>query len=145
VIDHDVQNGDLKSARHFIRLALDKKIDSQVLGLTEVAATKALITDMKNAQQKVEALQKIVEVLVRPVASTTKEDLARTEAELTPLAKLFCELPFNPTACPESAAEIRGILNGKLRALKERSPAVRRVVEEIEKKCLLVDRDAPGT
>src|SRR5262245_48390479 len=54
VIEHDVKAGDLKSARSFIALALQKNLDTPVMELTRLPEARELIEQMQNARKKVE-------------------------------------------------------------------------------------------
>jgi hypothetical protein len=126
VIEHDIKTGELKSARSFIGQAIQKNLDGKVLELAQLPEAKKLIGHMQDAHRKVEVLKQIV----------TAVQKGQGQADLAKLAGDFCEIPFNPSACPEQAEEIARIYKASLLPLKEKDDAVKKVVVGIEQSCL---------
>lgn len=128
VIDYDVAAGDLKSARGFIALAIQKQLAAAVLAQPGTEAAAALIHQVQHAQRKVEVLKQIL------------GGLPKEPAKLPALADEFCAIPFQAAACPEQAQEIAVLYRTQLQPLKDPDAAVQRVVAEIEKNCLPVEK-----
>ena len=133
VIEYDIKAGDLKSARKFISEAIQKKLDAQVGAIAQLPEAKDLIGQMQNAHRKVEALKGFVAAAQKRSTEKGKE---KPDSELTRLAEEFCQVPFDPSACPEHAEEIKHIYKASLLPIKEKDEAVKKVIGEIEKNCL---------
>jgi hypothetical protein len=126
VIDFDVKNSDLKSARSFVHRAMDNNLDEQVLQAVNLPESKKFIGHVKDGRQKVEVLKQIVSLAEK----------GAPDQQLSALADRFVKIPFSATACPEYAEEIERIFRSSLQSRKEKSPALQRVADEIEKNCL---------
>jgi hypothetical protein len=125
VIDHDVQVGDLPSARQFIKEVVQRKLDGQVLALCQQPQAKELIIAMQNGQRKVEGLKQFLAVLQHG-----------DSAEAGRSADEFCQIPFNASASPKQAEEIAVLYRTQLAPQKEKGgPVLQRVIREIEEKC----------
>jgi hypothetical protein len=136
VIEYDVQNGDLESARRFIGQTIQKKLDDQVMGLVHVPGARELISHMQNAQRKVELLNQFVAETEK--GSTPSDTRKAADAERARLAREFCQVPFDAKACPEAAEEIFQTYRSKLAPRKDKDKIVQQVAQEVETKCLLL-------
>jgi hypothetical protein len=132
VIEYDIKAGDLKSARNFINEAIQKQFDAKIVALAQLPAAKDLIGQMQNAHRKVEALKGFVVAVQKRSTEQAKE---QPDSELARLTEEFCQVPFDPSACPEHAEEIASIYKASLLPLKEKDEAVKKVIGEIEKNC----------
>jgi hypothetical protein len=131
VIEYDVRTGDLKAARGSIAEVIHRKLDTQVLELAQLPEAKELINHVQNGARKVEALKQIVATLDK---GQGKQDSAeKVEAELARLCGEFTKMPFNPTACPEQAAEMAQICKSSLLPSRDKSAAVKQISTEIER------------
>jgi hypothetical protein len=128
VIEHDVKAGDLKTARATIGETIQKKLDEQVLALTQLPQARELIGQVRDAQRKVAALNEFVAAL--------RKEPRPGDAELARLADAFCQVPFDAAACPEQAAEIARIYKESLVPLKDSPDAVKKVATDIQQRCL---------
>ncbi len=127
VIDHDVQSGDLKSARQFIAEAMQRKLDTPVLALCQRPEAKELVATVQNAHRKVEVLKQFLAALQRGDGT----------ADLNRQADEFCRIPFDASACPEQAEEIAGLYQGQLLSQKDKDGVeIKKVIGAVEGKCL---------
>jgi hypothetical protein len=135
IIDCDVKRGNLNSAREYSLQALRQKQDEQVEKLAKNQDAKQLVGKLRDALKKQEALNELVgKYGQRPPENAPKVDKVRFDGELEARARLFCEIPFDRTACPEHAEEIEKVYRDKLEPAKK-DPRLTKAIEEIEKNC----------
>jgi hypothetical protein len=135
VIDYDVKTGDLKSAREFIRLATERKLDDQVLDLCQLPQAKELIQKTQEARRKVQALLKVAERVEKTGAGKGDKE-AKLDKQLELLVEVFCAIPIDPVACPELAAEAVAIYRSRLAPLRQQVEILELVGKEIDERCV---------
>jgi hypothetical protein len=132
IIEFDLKNDDRKSARTFIRETIQKKLDDKVLASARLPEAKDLIGKMQTSHRKVERLKAFIAAVQKQVVEKPK---GTPDDHLPTLAASVCELPFDPSACPEQAEEMTRLCQATLSPIKEPNDAIRKVIREIEKNC----------
>lgn len=142
IIDCDLEAGDKKSARTYVRQAIDRNLDGAVLEKVTSEQSKVLITATKNADRKKEALTKLVAQYEKRSGDSAPEAIKhKFDNDFQATAREFCGIPFDPAACPEHAEEIATLYKGRVLPAKK-DVRLKTVAEEIEQRCLPTDSGA---
>ncbi|GIW80375.1 MAG: hypothetical protein KatS3mg105_2182 [Gemmatales bacterium] len=136
IIDFDLKNNDVESARRYIDRAISQKLDGQVLKLVACQKSKNLIKDVRAGIQKLKCLKDLADRYQnRPGEKATKREKEKFDADFKSLADTFIEIPFDRVSTPDYVEKIGEVYKRRLAPAKN-DPRLKPIVEHIEMVCL---------